>query len=135
VANFQTRKVTVNTPQSTTIPPQTHHQKTTRKHSFPPKTPAKRPNPSVISKKVSSAGERRPGVHRNFVEILRVRQSVWLLFSAFTPQKIVALNTRRLGFNAGPLTPTCVPQPSGTITSSNGAVENRLRDWLQTFRF
>jgi hypothetical protein len=39
--NFRTRKVTINQPQITTIPPQIHRQKTTFCTPVSPKTPAK----------------------------------------------------------------------------------------------
>jgi hypothetical protein len=45
--NSSGQKVTVNQPQFTTIPPQTHHQKTTFNHSVFAKPPAKTPKPSA----------------------------------------------------------------------------------------
>jgi hypothetical protein len=64
--NFRRRKVTVNTPQITTIPPQIHHKKTTFYRPFSPKPPAKTQKPPT-RKKLESAKHLCIQLNPNFI--------------------------------------------------------------------
>jgi hypothetical protein len=57
--NFQPQISTINSPQFTTIPPQIHHQKTTRCTRLFPKHPSKTPTK-----------QQNPGSHRGFIFFL-----------------------------------------------------------------